>query len=103
MEFHFLEGVTNIFHASVSLTDHLSTLSSLLLSVDLPSPLHDVPSLYLHGDCVFHQHGSQLSVQLKEHFPLAGLVQVTQSQRLDVEDLPPLQLHLRLDTGEKKK
>lgn len=52
------------------------------------------PSAYLHGHGVFNEHRSQLPVQLKEDLSLAGLVQVTQSQRLDVEGLPPLQLHL---------
>lgn len=53
------------------------------------------PSVYLHSDSVFNQHRSQLSVQLKEDLSLAGLVQVTQCQRLDVQDFPSLQLHLR--------
>lgn len=56
-----------------------------------------VTSVYLHGNSVFNQHRSQLSVQLKEDLSLAGLVQVTQSQGLDVEGLPPLQLHLGSD------
>lgn len=50
---------------------------------------------YLHGDSVFNQYRSQLSVELEEDLSLTGLVQVTQCQRLDVEDLPSLQLHLR--------
>lgn len=51
--------------------------------------------MYLHGNSVFDQYRSQLSVQLEEDLSLAGLVQVTQRQRLDVEGLPSLQLHLR--------
>lgn len=54
--------------------------------------------MYLHGNSVFDQHRSQLSVQLEEDLSLAGLVQVTQRQRLDVEGLPSLQLHLRWET-----
>lgn len=54
-------------------------------------------SAYLHGHGVFNEHRSQLSVQLKEDLPLAGLVQVAQRQRLDVEGLPSLQLHLRIE------
>lgn len=53
------------------------------------------PSMYLHSHRVFDQHGSQLPVHLKEDFPLAVLVQVAQSQGLDVQGLPPLQLHLQ--------
>lgn len=52
------------------------------------------PPFYLHGDCVFNQHRSQLSVELEEDLSLAGLVQVTQGQRLDVQRLSSLQLHL---------
>lgn len=54
--------------------------------------------MYLHGNSVFDQHRSQLSVQLEEDLSLAGLVQVTQRQCLDVEGLPSLQLHLRWET-----
>lgn len=49
----------------------------------------------LHGDGIFNKHRSQLSVQLKEDLSLTGLVQVTQCQRLYVEGLPSLQLHLK--------
>lgn len=58
-----------------------------------------IPCVYLHGDCVFNQHRSQLSVQLKEDLSLASLVQVTQCQRLDVEDLSSFQLHLWWNKG----
>lgn len=54
------------------------------------------PLAYLHGHGVFDEHRSELSVEFKEDLSLPGLVQVTQGQRLDVEGLPPLQLHLRL-------
>lgn len=55
--------------------------------------------MYLHGDCVFDKHRSQLSIELKKDLSLPGLVQVTQCQGLDVEDLPSLQLHLQYNSG----
>lgn len=51
--------------------------------------------MYLHGERVFHQHRSELPVELKEDLPLAGLVQVSEGKRLDVQRLSSLQLHLR--------
>lgn len=68
------------------------------MSVIYPSraPPLSVDCAYLHGHGVFNEHRSQLSVELKEDLSLTGLVQVTQRQRLDVEGLPSLQLHLGL-------
>ena len=51
--------------------------------------------MYLHGHRILDQDGPQLTVELEEHLPLASLVEISQGQRLDVEGLPPFQLHLR--------
>lgn len=62
-----------------------------------------IPPLYLHGNGVFNQHRSQLSVQLKEDFSLAGLVQVSQCQRFDVEGFSSLQLHLGINKAREQR
>lgn len=79
-------------------THNSSFINSLYLSIPpsinpstIPTPC---PSIYLHGNSVFDQHRSQLSIQFKEDLSLTSFVQVTQCQCLDVEDLPSLQLHL---------
>ncbi|KAG7243291.1 hypothetical protein INR49_011744 [Caranx melampygus] len=81
-----------------------STQGRGVLATPFPQPINSpsiprFPSAYLHGHGVFNQHRSQLPVQLKEDLSLTSLVQVTQCQRLDVEDLPSLQLHLRWQRG----
>ena len=78
----------------------MSNIPSIIYPSLTPSTItvHHTPSsifsVYLHGDGVFNQHGSQLPVHLKKDFSLAGLVQVPQCQGLNVEGLPSLQLHL---------
>lgn len=54
--------------------------------------------LHLHGHCILDQDRSESSIQLKEHLPLASLVEISQGEGFDVEGLPSLQLHLT-DTG----
>lgn len=69
----------------------------------VPQPFLCVHRADLHGHSVLHQHRSQLSVQLEEDLSLTRLVQVTECQRLYVEGLSSLQLHLKLKGKEKKK
>lgn len=58
--------------------------------------------LHLHGHCILDQDRSERSIQLKEHLPLASLVEISQGEGFDVEGLPSLQLHLT-DTGTNRK